>query len=103
MPHKFRPTFDMPGWVEALGDECLKTTVGEALWARDFAIRAGAEHGKRSEGLLLSGDRTLHQIQYRRLSTDKACKAATDAVRKFTMAANLAPAKRRYHGLIGSR
>jgi hypothetical protein len=88
MPHK--KTLSLPAWVDKLDDTCLETTVIEALVARDYAIRMGAERHKPCKSMLRAADATLDQIADGRIVGRLAWKRAADALRKYTSAAECA-------------
>lgn len=89
MPHK-KSFLTVPAWVDALKDECLKTTVIEALVARKYATDHGAEDNRNCAAALRSADVTLDNIESGKLSGKPAWKKAADALRKYNTAGECA-------------
>lgn len=89
MPHK---NFKLraPKWVDELGDPCLQTVVVEALVARDFAEKYGAEKHPDCAAVFRSADTTLAQVADGRVTGDLAWRKASDALRKYTTAGECA-------------
>ncbi len=84
MPHKL--ILDWPEWVSEIKDHCLKDVVREVIVAHDKAVEAGAARYKNCRNALKSGEKTIEQIRYGRVTGLTACKTAADALRKLTSA-----------------
>jgi hypothetical protein len=92
-----------PEWVENLPDTCLVNAVKEAITTRDSAIRGGARDHKACRAALGSGEKILDQIEFGRVTGEKACSKAAVAVRKFNTAVECAHPTARRGRLGGSQ
>jgi hypothetical protein len=80
-------------WIENLDDQCLANMLVEALVARHFAVKAGAKKHKATRAAIDTGDATVEQIEYGRVSGASACRKAATALRKYTQALDAAEAR----------
>lgn len=108
MPPRKKPQIPLPEWIVATQgeDPSLFTALYEAWWARDFAIRQGADRRGACKASFDAAEATLDQIKFGRVTGERAWKKAAVALRKYTNAADcVRPTKRaarnEYRGLLG--
>jgi hypothetical protein len=84
MPHKKK--IEVPDWVDAIDNLCLRHIIVEGLVARRVALDHGALDHPKCRAVLEGADKTLDRIADGRVVGDIACKKASDALRKYNTA-----------------